>query len=57
MAARARNENGLDRHQINTPGPSVFGFVYPQIFPTHKRCSQEAQTQHRWARARARRWL
>ena len=58
LRQRARVNVRMDWIATQISRDLVFGFVYPQIFPTHKRRSREAQDATlEWARARARRWL
>lgn len=58
LRQRARVNERMDWIATQISRDLVFGFVYPQIFPTHKRRSREAQDATLgWARGRARRWL
>lgn len=58
LRQRARVNERMDWIVTQVSRDLAFGFVYPQIFPTHKRRSHEAQDATlEWARARARRWL
>lgn len=58
LRQRARVNERMDWIVTQISRDLAFGFVYPQIFPTHKRRSHEAQDATlEWARARARRWL
>lgn len=58
LRQRARVNERMDWIATQISRDLVFGFVYPQIFPTHKRRSREAQDATlEWARGRARRWL
>jgi glutathione S-transferase len=58
LRQRARVNERMDWIATQISRNLVFGFIYPQIFPTHKRRSREAQDATlEWARVRARKWL
>jgi glutathione S-transferase len=58
LRQRARVEERIDWINTQLCRDLVYGLVYPQILPTHKRRSDEAQDATlQWARERARGWL
>jgi glutathione S-transferase len=58
LQARARVNERMDWINTQLSRELCYGVVYPQIFPNHKRRSDEAQAaQLEWARERAQKWL
>jgi len=58
LRQRARVEERIDWINTQLCRDLVYGLVYPQILPTHKRRSDEAQDSTlQWARERAQGWL
>ena len=58
LRARARVNEGMDWINTQVCRDFAYGFVYPQILPTHKRASEEAQaTTIAWGRERSANWL
>jgi glutathione S-transferase len=58
LQQRARVNEAMDWANTQLNRDYCYGFVYPQIFSTHKRRSDEAQqAQLAWGRERAQRWL
>jgi len=56
--ARARVNERMDWINTQLCRDFTYGFVYPQIFPFHKRRSEEAQdAQLQWGKERAQGWL
>jgi glutathione S-transferase len=56
--ARARVDERIDWINTQLCRDLVYGLVYPQILPTHKRRSDEAQDSTlQWGRERAQAWL
>ena len=58
LQARARVNERMDWINTQLCRDLAYGFVYPQIFPTHKRPSEEQQKGTlAWAKERARGWM
>ena len=58
LQARARVNERMDWVNTQLNRELAYGFVYPQIFPTHKRPSDEGHNvQLEWGRERAKGWL
>lgn len=58
LRARARVNERMDWVNTQLSRDLAYGTVYPQIFPTHKRRSDEAQrAQLQWGQGRAKGWL
>jgi glutathione S-transferase len=58
LQARARVNERMDWINTQLCRDFAYGFVYPQIFPLHKRRSDEAQgAQLQWGKERALGWL
>jgi glutathione S-transferase len=58
LRARARVNERMDWINTQVCRDFAYGFVYPQIFPTHKRQSDEVQAATlAWGRERAKAWL
>jgi glutathione S-transferase len=58
LKQRARVNERMDWINTQMCRDFAYGFVYPQIFPTHKRDSDQAQAATlAWGRERARGWL
>lgn len=58
LQRRARVNERMDWINTQVCRDLAYGFVYPQIFPTHKRPSDEAQKQTiAWGKERAQGWL
>ncbi len=58
LQARARVNERMDWVNTQLSRELCYGVVYPQIFPHHKRRSDEAQAaQLEWSRERAQNWL
>jgi glutathione S-transferase len=58
LQARARVNERMDWVNTQLCRELCYGLVYPQIFPDHKRPSDEAQSvQLKWGQARAQGWL
>ena len=56
--ARARVNEAMDWINTQLCRDLAYGFVYPQIFPTHKRPSEELQKGTlAWSKARAQGWM
>ena len=58
LKARAKVNEAMDWINTQLCRDLAYGFVYPQIFPTHKRPSEELQKGTlAWAKERARGWM
>ena len=58
LQQRARVNERMDWVNTQLCRELAYGFVYPQLFPNHKRRSEEAQEATlQWARERAQTWL
>jgi glutathione S-transferase len=58
LQARARVNERMDWINTQVCRDFAYGFVYPQIFPVHKRPSDEAQSATlAWGKERAKGWL
>jgi glutathione S-transferase len=58
LRERARVNERMDWFNTALSRELGYGFVYPQVFPDHKRPDPQAQQQTlAWARPRVRRWL
>jgi len=58
LKARARVNERMDWINTQVCRDLAYGFVYPQILPTHKRPTEEAQDATlAWARERSKAWL
>ena len=58
LKARARVNETMDWINTQLCRDLAYGFVYPQIFPTHKRASEELQKGTlAWAKERAQGWM
>jgi glutathione S-transferase len=58
LRARARVNERMDWINTQIGRDFAYGFIYPQILPTHKRPSDEAQSATiAWGRERAKTWL
>lgn len=58
LQARARVNERIDWVNTQLCRDLAYGTVYPQVFPSHQRRSEEAQAAHlQWGLERARAWL
>lgn len=56
--ARAKVNEMMDWFNTNLYRDFAYGFVYPQVFPSHKRRSEEAQAATlEWGRENSRKWM